>query len=450
MTPTADPANASANASAADVPALVDHIFRRWYARIVSTLVRTTGSAQLQIVEDAVQESLLSALQTWPYRGIPERPDAWLYEVARRKLLDRVARQQTALRAEPALTAALTSAISSLPEWRSAAHDVSSLGDDELEMLFMCAHPSLNVDAQVTLMLRTVCGLTVDEIAKALLTSETTIAQRLVRAKRTLALEREPFSLSPLVLHARLDVVLRAIYLLFTEGYAATRGDASVRRELCLESVRLVTALAQSDTGATPKTFALCALLEMQSSRLMARERDDGTSVPLDHQNRALWDRSAIARGMTWFSRAMTGDEISDYHIQAAIAVEHARTLHNVPTNWVQIRHCYEQLLTRTPSPIVRLNHAWSVARTDGATAALALLETLSAELKLATNHLLPAMRAQLYRETGNVEQAAACTRIALQRVRTLADRALLTTRLAELAPESLNVDEHPFHRAEI
>lgn len=426
-----------------DVPALVAHIFRRWYTRLVSTLVRAVGSAHLELVEDAVQESLLSALQHWPYRGIPEKPDAWLYQVARRKLMDRMARTQTAERAAPALSAAFASLPS---QWSSPTVSTASLGNDELVMMFMCAHPSLRVDAQLTLVLRTVCGLTVAEIATALLSPETTVAQRLVRAKRTLSLEAEPFALpADAALQARLDVVLRAIYLLFTEGYAATRGDAPVRQELCHEAVRLATALAQSETGATPRTFALCALLELQSSRLDAREREDGTTVPLDEQDRNLWDKRAISRGLEWLSRAAHGNEISDYHMQAAIAAEHAMTLNNVPTNWPRIRLFYEQLLQRTSSPVVRLNHALSVARTDGPLAGLALLSNLSSEPKLAGNHLLPAMQALLYRESGQSERAAASTRIALQRARTMADRALLSARLAELAPETTFVHEHVF-----
>ena len=444
------PADVSGDVSGdvpADVPTLVSHIFRRWYTRLVGTLVRAVGSTHLEMVEDAVQDSLLAALQHWPFRGIPEQPDAWLYQVARRKLLDRMGRAQTARRAEPSLTATFASVPS---QWRASPPDDSSLGDDELVMLFMCAHPSLNVDAQLTLMLRTVCGLTVAEIASALLTPEATIAQRLVRAKRTLALESEPFLLpTGNALELRLDVVLRAIYLLFTEGYAATRGDAPVRQELCHEAVRLVTALAESPTGGTPRAFALSALLELQSSRLDARERADGTTVPLDEQDRNLWDHPAISRGLSWLSRAAEGEVISDYHIQAAIAAEHAITINQTPTNWARIRLLYEQLLQRTTSPVVRLNHALAVARTDGARPALALLSVLQDEPKLAGNHLLPAMQAMLYSESGQYELAASSTRIALHRARTIADRALLTARLAALAPETADVHEHTFHRTQ-
>ena len=427
--------------SAGDVPALVAHIFRRWYARISSTLLRAVGTSQLDAVEDAVQEALLAALQHWPYRGIPTKPEAWLYQVARRKLLDRIARVATALRAEPIIAATVGRDIPA--HWETEHADTFVLGDNELTMMFLAANSSLTVDAQITLMLRTLCGLTVPEIAAALLAPESTIAQRIVRAKRTLSSVAEPFARpNDQEIRARLDVVLQTIYLLFTEGYAATRGDATVRHELCAEAIRLATAVAGTAIGATPKVFALCALLELQSSRLDARERFDGTTVPLSEQDRTLWDRSAVSRGMQWLSRAATGDNISDYHLQAAIAAEHALTIDGNATNWHRIRHHYQQLVDRTSSPIVRLNHALAVARTDGAMAGLQLLETLSTDARLIGHHLLPAMQAVLYQESGQHHAAAASTRIALDRARTLANRALLTARLAELAPEMTGTHE--------
>jgi RNA polymerase sigma-70 factor (ECF subfamily) len=424
------------------VPTLVAHVFRRWHARITATLVRALGGAQLDAVEDAVQEALLAALQHWPYRGTPERPEAWLYQVARRKLLDRFARDGTAKRAHELQEATPDR----FDRQRLNEHHVdteSPLGDDELTMLFLCAHPALSVDAQMTLMLRTACGLTVDEIAAALLTPATTIAQRLVRAKRTLAQLDEPLITPELGIDAmrmRLPVVLHAIYLLFTEGYAATHGDSVVRHELCREGVRLASALAATETGSTPHVFALCALLEFQSSRLAARERVDGTTVPLAQQDRSLWDAAAVSRGFMWLSRASSGDAISDYHLQAAIAAEHAITINGAETNWPRIRLHYERLLARTDSPIVRLNHALAVARTDGACDALRLLEPLETDSRLAANHLLPAMQAVLFQEVGEYARATECTRIALTRARTLSDQALLAARLAELAPEITSV----------
>jgi predicted RNA polymerase sigma factor len=289
------------------------------------------------------------------------------------------------------------------------------------------------------LMLRTVCGLTASEIAAALLVPESTVAQRLVRAKRTLGQQAEPFAL-PIArdVPSRLDVVLRSLYLMFTEGYAATRGDAPVRHELCQEATRLSSALATIPECAIPKVFALSALFELQSSRLSARQRADGTTIPLHEQDRRLWNRDAIQRGMLWLARASSGNAISDYHLQAAIAAEHALTVDGGPTNWMRIRQHYEQLLAQNPSPTIRLNYAFAVARTDGAEAALTLLATLHQEPRLNSNHLLPAMQAFLYAELGQTTQAAAATRLALQRVRTLADRALLLERAKGLEGVSL------------
>ncbi|MEP6834061.1 MAG: DUF6596 domain-containing protein [Gemmatimonas sp.] len=445
--PSTNSAQLTTATTADDVPTLVAHIFRRWYARISSTLLRAAGTGQLDVVEDAVQESLLAALQHWPYRGIPAEPEAWLYQVARRKLLDRMARSNVAERAEPLLAATVPTHIPAPSQ--VASLEASALGDDELTMMFLSAHPSLTVDAQITLMLRTICGLTVPEISAALLVPERTIAQRVVRAKRILAAINEPFNMpNASVLSERLDVVMRAIYLLFTEGYAATRGDSTVRHELCKEAMRLITAVAATPFGATPEVFALAALLELQSSRLNARERANGIAIPLGEQDRNLWDRSAVSRGMSWLSRASSGDVISDYHLQAAIAAEHALTINGDATNWHRIRYLYEQLIERTPSPIVRLNHALAVARTDGARAGLELLNTLSAHPRLSHHHLLPAMHAVLYEELGQSAAATASTRVALGRARTLAGQALLAARLAELAPEITGA--HTAHAFEV
>lgn len=420
------------NSANGDVPALVAHAFRRWHSKLIAALVRAIGAHQLDLAEDAVQDAMLSALQHWPFRGVPAEPDAWLYQVARRKLLDRVARARTAQ--QHATHIEIAHSLSTAAFAASDVREPNVAGDDELTMLFLCAHPSLNADAQVTLMLRTVCGLTASEIAAALLVPETTIAQRLVRAKRALSQHPEPFALpASAELPERLDVVLRALYLLFTEGHSATRGDDPVRGELCVEAIRLASALVTIPAGAVPAVFALCSLMELQSSRLQARQRADGTSIPLNQQDRSLWNREAIARGMWWLARASEGNNISEYHLQAAIAAEHAVTVDGAATNWPRIRFHYEQLLERSASPIVRLNHAFAVARTDGAESALKLLKELEDEPRLKTSHRLPAMQAFLYTELGDTTAAAASTRLALQRVRTLADRALLLERAQEL-----------------
>lgn len=418
-----------------EVQALVAHVFRRWHSQLIAALVRMAGAHEIDAVEDSVQDALLAAMQHWPFRGIPVDPHAWLYQVARRKLLDRFARNRSADNYANTVGAAETAAFAT----DGVNHNDSYSHDGELTMLFLAAHPSLNTDAQVTLMLRTVCGLTTSDIALALLTPETTVAQRLVRAKRTLGELAAPFALPDEPASAlRVDVVLRALYLMFTEGYAASSGDSVVRRELCSEATRLAALIAQNESVATPTVFALCALFEFQSSRLSARQRADGRTVPLGEQDRSLWSREAISRGMLWFARAAQGDEISEYHLQAAIAAEHARTVDGSATNWERIRTHYEQLLARNMSPIVRMNHAYAVARTDGPSCALELLSALETEPRLAANHLLPAMQAVLLAELGRTVEAAASTRIALRRVRTLADRALLLERVHALEGVSL------------
>jgi RNA polymerase sigma-70 factor (ECF subfamily) len=389
---------------------------------VVAALVRHLGAHQLALAEDAVQDALLRAVQRWPYQGVPDRPDAWLYEVARRIAYDRIARDGTAERAaaqgdvEP-------------PTALAAPADPDALGDDQLTMMFLACHPAISEDAQVMLTLRVVCGLTVREIAAALLAPEPTIAQRLVRAKRTLREVNATFELpSADEISARRGPVLRALYLLFAEGYAASTGDSSVRRELCAEALRLAEALARASLGASSDTAALLALMHLQASRLAARETADGVPIPLDAQDRALWDRAAIARGFAWFDRSMEepGAGPSEYQLQAAIASVHAATVNGATTDWPLIRKLYDQLLTLAPSPFVRLNHALAVARVDGPTAGLELLDDLEQSGELRGYHLLPAMRAALLRELGDVEGARVATREALGLARTGAERRLL------------------------
>ncbi len=400
----------------------VEHAFRRWGARIVAALVRHLGASHLELAEDAVQEALLSALERWPYHGVPSRPDAWLYEVARRKAYDRLARDDVAGRA------AARGDVDA-PAASGDGADPDAFDDDQLTMMFLACHPALGEEAQVLLTLRTVCGLTAREVAAALLVPEATVAQRLVRAKRVL---REAGAIFELpggdALAARRAPVLRALYLLFSEGYAASQGESGVRRELCAEAVRLAEALARTNAGASSETSALLALMYLQASRFDAREDAAGVPVPLDRQDRTRWDRAAIARGFAWFDRSMTFSDAapSEYQLLAAIATVHATTVDGAATDWVQIRRLYELLLHVAPSPFVRLNHALAVARTDGAAAGLALLDGIAADGALRGYHLLPAMRASLLRELGDADGAAAATREAIALARTGAERRLL------------------------
>ena len=311
------------------------HAFRRVHAKVLGALVRRLGN--LEVAEDALQDAMVSALERWRYSSMPDDPGAWLYRVASRKALDKLARETTAERAIHTLVASTDSiVISRLPD--------DEFSDDELSMLFLCAHPALSEDVQVTLMLRTVCSLSVAQISSALLVPEPTSSQRIVRARRTLAQLAEPFDGASISnANARVTSVRHAIYVMFTEGYAASDGDALVRRELCHEAIRLGEALASSAVGGDPDTFALCALLHFQWSRTAARERA-GVAVPLFEQDRTLWNRESISRGFRWLERSMAGDCVGRYHLQAGIASVHASAVNVSATDWNTIDRYYRQL----------------------------------------------------------------------------------------------------------
>jgi RNA polymerase sigma factor (sigma-70 family) len=409
------------------------HALRRVYAKVLGALARRLGN--LSMAEDVLQDALVSALEKWRYSAAPADPAAWLYKVAWRKALDRLAREHTAQEAMPEILVAMP-ASENAPRLTDA-----DFSDDELAMLFLCAHPALSEEVQVTLMLRTVCSLSVAQIATALLLPQATVSQRIVRAKRTLSAIPTPFDVAAMSdVEDRVSAVRHAIYLMFTEGYAASDGDALVRRELCLEAIRLSELLASSRVGGTAETHALCALLHFQWSRTAARERD-GVAVPLGDQDRTLWDRLSISRGFQWLERSMMGAELSRYHLQAGIASVHALAPDMASTNWVAIDDYYRQLRAMGDSAVLRLNHAVALSYTSGVTQALELLDTID-NSPLARSHLLFATRAVLYERIGERELAARNAREALLVARTLPEHRLLAARLMLLAPEQSSGQE--------
>ncbi len=391
-----------------DVGRLVDHLFRREAGRLVAALTRVVGPARLDLAEDVVQEALLVALQQWPYRGIPERPAAWLARVARNRAIDRLRRDARLQHLADTQLESLTALDSEAPP--------EPLPDDQLALMFMCSHPALPDAARAALTLKTVGGFSVREIARAFLTSEPTIAQRLVRAKRALRDPAVRFEMpDETQLPARLDSVLEVLYLLFNEGYAAHGGENLVRADLCDEALRLGTLLTQHPRAAAPRTHALLALMLLQSARLPARLDDRGDLVRLEDQDRTRWDGARIAGGMRHLDRSAAGDDISAYHLEAAIAACHATAPTYADTDWPYIVELYDRLLPLNPSPVVTLNRAVALARARGAAAGLAALHPLAANGALNGYHLLPATLADLHRELGKFDEAAAWYRRALE-----------------------------------
>ena len=408
---------------------LVEHLFRHQGGRMVSHLTRLLGPSQLDVAEETVQETVLRALETWPYQGIPENPAAWLFRVAHNIAIDTVRRNRLLGEKTDSIVAELT---------RSASHapgdpDIEAeLRDDELRMLFICCHPAIPREAHVALSLKTVGGFSVREIARAFLADDAAIAQRLVRARRqireqSLTLEM-PRGDS---LARRLDSVLGAIYLIFNEGYAAHQGEDLVRHDLCFEALRLGRLLASSSIAA-PRIHALVALMALEAARLPARVDASGDLILLEEQDRTRWDQSLIALGFHHFDRSMSGNEVSVYHAQAAIAATHARAAGEGSIDWPVVLSLYDQLLAISASPVVALNRAVAVAKVHGSEQALAAIEPLRTDPKLQNYYLLLAVQGHLLHELARDAEAAHAFQAALDCPCSEPERRFLRRKLAE------------------
>jgi RNA polymerase sigma factor (sigma-70 family) len=417
----------------ADTLALVDHLFRRQAGQMVATLTRALGSRHLSLAEDAVQEALLTALQQWPFRGVPDNPGAWLFKVARHRALDRLRHGKMAAGKEPSIARALATVDSSAAA-PLLKDELPALDDDQLGLLFLTCHPTLPPDARVALALKLVGGFSVGEIARAFLSQDCAIAQRLVRARRTLRDDHVGFGMpAPAELSRRLDSVIDALYLMFNEGYAATSGDHLVRSEVASEAIRLARMLARHPATTCPRAWALLALMLLHAARFPARAAADGTLFLLRDQDRAAWDRRLIAEGLRALDRSASGDAVSAHHLEAGIAACHAAAPSWEATDWPRIVELYDDLLALTQSPVVAVNRAIAVSRLDGALSGLAALEAIDHGGVLERYPLLPAIKAELWREAGDLERAAACYREALGLARSSPEQRWLTARLALL-----------------
>ena len=335
---------------------------------------------------------------------MPDNPAAWLYRVARNLALDRLRRATRFRGKEAALKESLLEAT---PEDPSAVYLEGEITDDQLRLIFLCCHPELPQDARVALTLKTVVGFGVQEIARAFLSKETTIAQRLVRAQRRIRERRLPFEVPPPEeLPGRVDAVIEVIYLLFNEGYGASDGDALVRTDLCTEALRLVEQLAENPRSGGPSVHALASLLFFQASRLPARVDGGGELVRLHEQDRTLWDRRAIHRAFHHLERAMGGECQTGYHLQAAIAAHHAAAATAEATDWASILGLYDQLYALNQSPIVALNRAVAVARVQGPEAGLEAIEALHGHPAVREYYLLGATRGELLISAGRLDEA--------------------------------------------
>ncbi|HJZ97147.1 MAG TPA: sigma-70 family RNA polymerase sigma factor [Candidatus Solibacter sp.] len=392
--------------------ALLEHLFRREAGRMVTHLTRMLGPARLDLAEECVQTAMVRALETWPYQGTPENPGGWLFRVARNAALDAVRHHQMAGEKAEAIAAEMPRC--SMPTPGDPDFE-EQLRDDELRMIFMCCHPEIPRESRVALSLKTVGGFGVREIARAFLAEDAAIAQRLVRAKRQVRDQALTLEMpAPDEIGARVDAVLEAIYLMFNEGYTAHEGEELVRRGLCLEALRLGLLVAESQ-AASPRVHALVAMMALQAARLAARTDARGDLVLLENQDRNLWDRELLVLGFEHFDRAIAGEVLSGYHVQAAIAATHARAAAGGAVDWPVILELYDQLIAISASPVAALNRAVAVAKVRGAAVALAEVERLAADPKLRHYYLLLAVRGHLLLELGRFDEAAECYRAALE-----------------------------------
>jgi RNA polymerase sigma factor (sigma-70 family) len=407
-----------------------DHLFRREAGRIVSTLTRILGVHNLALAEDVVQDAFCRALEVWRFRGVPENPSAWLMATAKNRALDVLRRERTARTFAPELGRLLHS------EWTLAPvveelFAANAIKDDLLRMMFSCCHPRLQEEAQVALVLHIPCGFSVDEIASAFVSSHAAIEKRITRAKKVLAKSKRLFDVSGADdFSGRLPAVHRALYLLFNEGYHGASPESAVRAELCREAMHLSALLLEHPLGATPTTYALSALMCLSTARLPARVDASGNLVALFDQDRSQWDQELVSEGLKLLEASAAGSELTEYHVEAAIAAVHARALCAEDTDWETIVSLYDTLMAIRPSPIVELNRAIAVAQFEGPERGLEEMRSIAGRDRLAAYPFYHAALGEFELRSGKREIARRHFRAALARARNPMERHFLEQRI--------------------
>jgi len=407
-----------------------EHLFRHEAGRLVAILARLFGIGNLALVEDVVQDAFCRALETWKFHGVPDNPSAWLMTTARRRALDVLRRDAVARRLAPALQSELES------EWTRApavdeAFSARGLNDAQLRMMFSCVHPRLAEEAQVALILNLLCGFSVDETAAAFLKNRAAMEKRITRAKKTLAASKTLFELTgEHEIESRLPAVLRAIYLLFSEGYHGASAETSVRIELCEEALRLIYLLLECPSTSTPAAHALAALLNFHASRVPGRLDAEGNLTLLFDQDRSRWDRDRIVEGQRQLELSAAGAELTAYHVESAIAAEHARSGRSDDTDWEAIVSLYDTLMRIQPTPVVALNRAVAVAQRDGPARALEEIGKIEDREALSRYPFYFAALGEFELRLGHAEKAHGLFESALKLARNGAEARFLGERL--------------------
>ena len=408
-----------------------DHLFRHEAGRMVSALTRVFGIHNLALAEDVVQDAFCRALEVWKFRGVPENPSAWLMATAKNRALDILRRQRTARTFAPELGRLLQS------EWTLAPvveelFAANAIKDDLLRMMFSCCHPRLPEEAQVALVLNILCGFSVNEIAGAFVSTHAAIEKRITRSKKVLASSKRLFDVTATGdFSARLPSVQRALYLLFNEGYHGASPESAVRAELCQEAMRLTAVLLEHPLGKTPATYALAALMCLDAARLPARVDASGNLSSLFDQDRSRWDQELVAEGLKLLDLSATGAELSEYHLEAAIASIHARAIRAEDTDWKTIVSLYDTLMTIRPSPIVALNRAIAVAQNEGPERGLEEIGSITGRDRLAAYPFYSAALGELEFRRGSCEIAREHFRAALALARNPMERRFLDQRVS-------------------
>lgn len=387
------------------IPGMVDHLFRREAGKMVSYLTKMFGLHHLDFAEDVVQDALCKALETWSTHGFPDNPSAWLMRVARNRAIDLIKRDNRFRDLTPDLTQFLK--LQEAPP-EDAPDFEKEIQDDQLRLMFSCCHPDLSIEAQVTLILKTLCGFSISEIAHALLASKDSIEKRLVRARKLFRRSGNLVEITNAVeVSQRIESVYHVIYLLFNEGYHGSHSKQRVREDLCFEAIRLTLLLSEHPKGKTPKTHALLALFCFHAARLSSRMEDDGSLIQLEIQDRSKWDQDLMSQGFHYLEKASMGNDLSEYHLEAGIASLHCASLTYETTNWTQILELYDLLYQLKPSPIVALNRAIALGKARGPEAGLVALRQISDLAKLKNYPFYPAAQGEFHLLAGSPGEAA-------------------------------------------